>query len=890
MARFSNILEAHSVSTKGNGRVTALKDEWDERRVAITRLADEGESGRGIVRRLTRLTDELLTALYVDALLKNDLAADASPGIALVAVGGYGRGELNPHSDVDLLFLYDAHHTEAAKTVSNDVLYPLWDMHFTVGHSIRTVADCVTVGLDDLSAHTCMMESRLLAGDSGLYQRFVKEFGAKVVKKDVMSFIYQKTEEQRSRHQRFGATVFLQQPNLKESPGALRDIHHLIWVASARHGTGDLKDLVEQGLLDPQDYSALVNARGFFWRLRNDLHFEHGKSVDVLTFEEQLRASRRLGFIDTRRSRAVERFMRRYFLHATRVLDICSRFIDRATSRPLTQTLSSMIFSRRVAEYFILTSSEIQVDPKQTEAFLQDGAALVTLFHLAQSYGLRLHPDTAEMLSHARIRRRALRTPEASRAFLDILGWDSGVAETLKRMHRVGILGAVLPEFAKVDRLVTFSQYHKYTVDAHTLYAVEIVEGLAQADSGDLFGKVYREIRRKDLLHLAVLLHDAGKGQSRDHCEVGEELSRTIARRLGLSEEETKLLCFLVRRHLLMTHIAFRRDLSDDAVLSQFAEKVETPERLKMLLVLTHVDIRAVGPGTWNSWKDGLITELYARALETLAGRRMVIDMAGEIAKIRQRVTETLGDDGGEWLEEALENSPGRYLVGHPVAEICRHLQMIRQLEDSPALVDIHPHDEGDADITICAHNRLVPALFSRVAGTLTAKDMIVRDARITTFRDDVVLDEFRVRDPKMGSFIDHNRWERIRRALLDTLNGRVEVASLFAGGHGRISHEEIDFSHTEPMVKVDNETSDSFSIIDVFAADRQGLLYVITSAIAELGLLIFFSRIATKADRIVDVFYVKDEEGNKVENPERIADIRARLLDVVTQHHGVEG
>ena len=240
-------------------------------------------------------------------------------------------------------------------------------------------------------------------------------------------------------------------------------------------------------------------------------------------------------------------------------------------------------------------------------------------------------------------------------------------------------------------------------------------------------------------------------------------------------------------------------------------------------------------------------------------------------------------------MTEVLEQAPGRYLVGHPVDEVCRHLKMIRQLKDNPALVDIHPYEDGSADITICAHDRLVPGLFSRIAGTLTAKDLIVRDARITTFRDDVVLDEFRVRDPAMGSFIDRSRWERIRQALLDTLEGRVAVESLFVGGHGRVSYEDIDFSHTEPMVKVDNETSESFSIIDVFAADRQGLLYMITREISEMGLSIFFSRIATKADRIVDVFYVKDRKGNKIEDPARLAEIRERLLGVVTEHHGVE-
>ncbi|MBI5135742.1 MAG: [protein-PII] uridylyltransferase [Nitrospirae bacterium] len=862
-----------------------LKVAWDERRAAIMQAHREGASGRKVVDRLTRLTDDVLLTLYANAVARHVAGKDV-PGLALVAVGGYGRGELNPHSDVDLLFLYDPRQADAAKAVSNDVLYPLWDLRLTVGHSVRTVADCVEVGLADLTAHTSMIETRLLAGDKELYQRFVREFTAKVAKKDVMSFLYRKAEEQRTRHQRFGATVFLQQPNVKESSGGLRDIHYLLWVAIARYGIGKLRGLLEKGLLDPNDYKALVNARGFFWHIRNELHFERGKSVDVLTFEEQLRLCRFFGFHETRTSRDVERFMRRYYLHASRVLDICSRFVDRATTRPLSKTLSTMIFSRKVAPYFVLTSREIRVDARHEAAFLADGMGILNLFHLAQAYGLRIHPDTVEMLSHARIPRRVLRQPDAMRVFLDILRWDSGVAETLGRMHRLRILGRVLPEFARVDRLVTFSQYHKFTVDAHTLYAVELLEQLAGAD--DVFGKVFREIRRKEILYLAVLLHDAGKGLHRDHCEVGEELAGAVAERFALVPKDTDLLRFLVRNHLEMSHIAFRRDLSDDTVLTQFARHTETPERLKMLFVLTHVDIRAVGPGTWNGWKEGLLTELYARSIEILAGRRMVVDMAREIGRLREKVHAVLGPDAKDWSDEILRQAPGRYLVAHSVDDICRHLGMIRKLKDNPALVEIVPQEDGSADITVCAHDRLVPALFSKIAGTLSAKDLQIYDARITTFRDDVVLDEFRVKDPNMGSFIDHDRWGRIRNALLDVLLGRVEVESLFVGGRGRKSHEHIAFSHTEPMVRIDNETSASFSIIDVFAADRQGLLYAITRAIAGLGLSVFFSRIATKADRVVDVFYVKDLEGGKVEDPERVEAIRARLLEVVTGHGGV--
>jgi [protein-PII] uridylyltransferase len=888
MGVFADILARAFIAEDPLERFSALRAEIDRRLTAIRVLNDEGASGRQVVRRLTRLTDDLLTALYADAAGRHTGSRDGhASGVALVAVGGYGRGELNPYSDIDLLFLYHPARADAVKAVSSELLYPLWDLRYAVGHSVRTVADCIEIGVRDLSAHTAMMESRFLAGDKALYARFLKEFGAKVARKDVAAYLFQKAEEQRGRHERFGATVFLQQPNVKESPGGLRDIHYLIWAAIARYGTGDLRALMERGLLKPRDYRALVKAQGFLWRIRNDLHFAEGKRVDVLTFEEQLRISERFGFPDTERSRGVERFMRRYFQYASKVSDVTSRFVERAGTKSRARGLGSRLFSRKVAPCFTLTNWEIQVDPDKLEAFRKDGKAVVNLFHLAQVYGLKLHPNTVEHLSHLRISGRSLRSPEAAEVFRNILGWDSGVAETLTRMHRLRVLGRLLPEFARVESLVTFSQYHKYTVDAHTLHAIEIMESLRHADN--MYGRAYREVRRKDVLHLAVLLHDAGKGQARDHCEVGEELARTVAARLGFSRELTELLVFLVHDHLVMSHIAFRRDVSDDKVLSRFAQQIESPERLKMLFVLTHVDIRAVGPGTWNQWKDGLLSDLYVRSLDVLAGRPYVADMKKTVNKVREEVAARFPTTDRAWLAEMLDRLPGRYLVAYPVEDICEHLGLVRGLKDRVAQVAVRPHHDGTAEITVCAHDGLVPGLFSRIAGSLTAKDLDVLDARIATFRDDVILDVFRVKDPQAGDFVDGGRWERIRRSLEDAVEGKVAVESLFAGGRGRSSHEGVPFSNTEPLVRIDNETSDSFTIIDVFAADRQGLLYMITRTIAELGLSIFFSRIATKADRVVDVFYVKRSGGGKVVDPVEIDAVKDRIMQVLTEHQGVE-
>ncbi len=888
MAAFDDILARAFLSEDPLERFTALRAEVDHRLAEIRAQSDAGAPGRRIVRRLTRLVDELLTALYVEAASRHlGASAGRTRDLALVAVGGYGRGELNPYSDVDLLFLYAPARADAVKALSSEVLYPLWDLRYAVGHSVRTVADCIDIGVRDLSAETAMMESRLIAGDEALYARYLKAFGAKVVRRDVSSFLFRKAEEQRMRHKRYGATVYLQQPNVKESPGGLRDIHYLIWAAIARYGTGDMKALEERGLLEPRDHRALVKAQGFMWRIRNDLHFTHGKRVDVLTFEEQLHQAERFGYPDTERSRGVERFMRRYFQYAAKVSDVSARFVERASTPSRAGAIRRRLFARKVAPCFTLTDREIQVDPDKLEAFRKDGKAVVTLFHLAQVYGLKLDPDTVEQMSHMRISGRELRSPAACEVFRSILRWDTGVGEALVRMHRLRVLGRILPEFARVESLVTFSQYHKYTVDAHTLGAIGIMESLRTAD--DIYGRAYREVRRKDVLHLAVLLHDAGKGLPRDHSEVGEELARSVAQRLAFKPETTELLAFLVRNHLIMSHIAFRRDVSDDKVLTRFAHQVESPERLKMLFVLTHVDIRAVGPDTWNQWKDGLLSDLYARSLDVLAGRPYVADMKKTVARIREDVAARFPPADQPWLAELLDRLPGRYLTAYPVEDICEHLGLVRRLKDRMVQVAVRPREDGTADITVCARDSFVPGLFARIAGTLTAKDLDVLDARIATFRDDVILDVFTVKDPQSGEFIDRGRWERIRRSVQDAVEGKVAVETMFAGGRGRSQHEGVPFSDTEPLVRIDNETSDSFTIIDVFAADRQGLLYMITRTIAELGLSIFFSRIATKADRVVDVFYVKRSGGGKVTDEGEIDTVKGRIMQVLTEHHGVE-
>ena len=858
-------------------------------RADIAAAHRRGATGSEIVRALADLADTVLLALYAEASAK-----ESSEDVCLVALGGYGRQELAPYSDIDVMFLYSPAGAVKAKAVSTLVLHGLWDLGFQVGHSLRSIADCLSMSRADLIVRTSLMEARCLAGERQLFTAFIKAFQQEVSGKAVQQFLTEKLEERRQEYGRFGATNFLLEPNVKKSRGGLRDIHLVQWVGLARYGTSCYSDLVRAGKLAPSDAVALQEAQDFLRRVRNELHFHSGRAQDILTFDEQIRIAELWGFVSAPHLLSVEQFMQQYYRHSTRVSDVAGQFAAGASIRSFWQRLAARLPARRVEHVFVLTRDEITIPPARRPEVMGDGTRILRLFQLAQLYALSITQDVVQELSEQlpKVPDALFSTADASRHFLAILAGPGRVAETLSLMHRVRLLERLIPAFGPVRGLMQFNAYHKYTVDHHSLLAVGQAEQIGMGK--DLLGQVYREIKRKDLLHLAILLHDIGKGQVEDHSLVGERIAREAAERLKLDEHETRLLTFLVRYHLLMPHIAFRRDPSDPKVVLGFARQVGTVDALKMLYVLTAADISAVGPDVLTRWKETLLSELYLKTLQELSGEEEAgtVNLArlkeDNARVVRQRLEGQLPE---EWLRHQLDAWPERSVALMPPERTVTHLKWVWRLTEAQVLVDSeYEASTRTTEYTVYTRDSLTPGIFSKIAGVLAAKGLQILDAQIATLADGIVIDSFRVADADYPGGPPPHRLADVREGIGAVLEGRRLVESLVAEAT-RFGAGRCGVPLREPtVVQVDLETSDRYTIIDVFADDRQGLLYVITRAIFDLHLSVHAARISTKLDQIVDVFYVTDQAGGKVDDAARCQIITDTITARIENYLGGTG
>ncbi|MCS6326292.1 MAG: [protein-PII] uridylyltransferase [Nitrospira sp.] len=860
-----------------------------EQRQAIQQRLLAGASGEEVVTATTDLVDGLIVGRYRTAARAGGeaLTTVGFQQCCLVAIGGYGRRELAPHSDIDLMFLF---HPDAAKVMPElvkQVLHPLWDSGFQVGHSVRTIQDCIDLGLADLTVRTSMMEARFLAGSPELFQQFHARYVRKVVSSGFDAYLEQKVAERQREYQKFGETVYLLEPNVNKSQGGLRDLHLLQWIGSARFHAPTIRELSDRGILSQADYRALKEAREFLLRVRSFLHIRAGMAQEILTFDEQVWLANQLGFTDRPHLLAVEQFMQQYYRHTMGLHAALMRFVERCRRRTLWQRVSRWLPAQRIERYFAIDGEALTVPAESRSQVLGKPALLLTLFDLARSRKLSIDPSLLEDIHrHAEtLSVEQFHSPETGRTFLSILA-GPGTAKALESMHRAHLLEKLVPAFSRVRGLMQFNQYHKYTVDEHSLLAVAKAEALAEHPG--VLGDVYREIKRKDLLHLALLLHDLGKGHEEDHSEVGKRLAEETAARLGFDERESRTLVMLVHRHLLMAHTAFRRDPYDEKVLLPFAREVGTPEVLRKLLALTAADIAAVGPDVLTKWKESLLVELYLRAMQEVSGERETADEPQRLARIADDVVAQASDNQNlpndkAWIRSELEQFPLRYAYGTSPRRIAVHLGAIRRLQPGGVVIETEFNAPlGTCEYAVIAHNDVIPGLFSKIAGVMAAGGLQILDAQIVTRRDGVVVDTFQVADPDYQGEPPMDRRESIAATITDVLTGRQSIEAVMRRG-ARLSLGRSLPAHRQPAeVRIDNETSDRFTILDVFADDRQGLLYIITNAIFQLGLSVHASRISTRLDQVADVFYVTSMDGKKVEEVGRLETIRASILNEI--------
>jgi [protein-PII] uridylyltransferase len=883
---------ARSVKSPGLDRgplVATLKSALARGRAEIRRRFEERGDGAAVIREQCFLIDQLVRALF--DVVTSELYPLANPTsgerLALVAVGGYGRGELAPYSDIDLLFLLPYKQTPHTEQVVESLLYLLWDLGLKIGHSTRSIEDCLRHAKSDLTIRTSLLEVRYLWGDEALFDELKKRFDVEIVRGTAAQFVEAKLAERDERHRRSGNSRYMLEPNVKEGKGGLRDLHTLFWLAKYIYRIDDVAKLVDLGVLSAEESHRFARAQDFLWTVRCHLHYIAGRAEERLTFDVQTEIGRRMGYTDHAGSRGVERFMKHYFLIAKDVGDLTRIFCaileaDQKRKRRLSWVRWGI--GRRGLDGFVLDGERLTIPAE--DFFDTDPVRLIRLFGVAQRTELDIHPRALRRAGQSlRLIDAKLReNPEANRVFLEILTSRKDPESALRRMNEAGVLGRFLPDFGRVVAQMQYDMYHHYTVDEHTLFAIGILHKIENGQlrvEAPLATALAGTIVSRRALYLAVLLHDIAKGRGGDHSVIGEGIALKLGPRLGLTAEETETVAWLVRWHLLMSGTAFKRDIGDPRTIADFVGLVQSPERLKLLLILTNADIRAVGPQVWNGWKAALLRDLYHRAIEVMSGGLAAEPRDARIAAAQAAAREKLPDfSEAEFAVFAKAGYPF-YWLSFDADIHARHARLMREAEASGAPLVVEKRVDAQRAVTeITLYTADHPGLFSRIAGALAVSGANIVDARIMTMSNGMALDTFWVQDLAGCAFDRPDKLARLAVVFENVLTGDLKP-------HRELARPPAFPSRTQvftvvPRVLVDNQASASHTVIEVNGRDRPGLLFELTRELTRLNLQVASAKISTYGEKVVDVFYVKNLFGHKVEHPAKLVEIRTTLETVL--------
>jgi [protein-PII] uridylyltransferase len=790
-----------------------------------------------------------------------------SPSVCLMAVGGYGRAELAPHSDIDLLLLYSSSKKEDLPPLVEKILYPLWDLGLDVSCSSRSINECIQMARSDLYIKTSLIDGRYLDGEYEFFRNLYGFFMKKVLHRKVQNFAAALAKELHLRGQKYEDPAYTLEPNIKEGEGGLRDFQIGRWVIRVKYKT-DRWD----SILFPDHSRMLDKSLEFLWTLRNQLHLLSGRKQDDLTFEMQEKIAPILGLRPG--TEGIEEMMRQYHLSTQRISNFAQDILDRVIHEPspLKKTFH-FLRRRRIDDQFGMAHGELHLlDPV---AFKKDPPQLMTLFEYCQTYKSKMDFQTEEAVMEALpfIDDLFRNSEKVNQAFLSILRNGKAVDTILRKMHELGFLSRYIPEFSDVEGKVHYDLYHVHPVDIHSLLAVEelgkLKEGLYQKEY-PLLTSLVREVEKPENLFLAALLHDIGKGMEGDHSLTGAEMVKRIGDRMGLSAEDRELIEFLVSHHLLMVETALRRDLHDEQVILRFTNEVKNLNRLKMLCLLTFADVKAVGPETWTSWKNTLLTELFLKASHFFE--------KGAVARPflkREEMLKTLERSlSPEIFSAYSEHLPDRYLSCYSSSEIARHIEMARSIEKELLLVGWEIEKETQAKVTVCTKD--LYGLFSKMTGSMFLNRLNILEAQIHTWGNGIVLDTFWVEDATKNI---ERRLEQFKKDLGEILAGKVSLRDLLSKRKESNGIKQKVIPRVPSEVKVNNQDSDFYTIVEVMGEDRLGILYEVTQALTDHGCDIHFARISTLGNRIVDVFYVQDEWGEKITERNRIEQLKKTVL-----------
>jgi [protein-PII] uridylyltransferase len=867
----------------------------DAGRERVRTWLEADAQGLDCARQLADLQDAVIRAVhdYVARFVHPPQQGEAAAErLAIIAVGGYGRGTLAPGSDIDLLFLHAPTPTPREASIVEAVLYVCWDLRQKIGHATRSVDECLRQAEADMTVRTALLETRLIDGDEGLFRDLRARFDRAIVRKTPREFVAAKLAERDARIRRAGSSRYLVEPNVKEGKGGLRDLNTLFWIAKYVYRVGEVQELVGAGLFSPAELRLFRRCEDFLWCVRCHMHFVTGRAEERLSFDLQRVIAAGLGYVTRGGLSDIERFMKHYFLIAKDVGDltaIVSAALEERQAKPramLDRFIAGLRPRRKVK---LMGDFSIEVDRitvARPDAFERDPVNLVRLFWLAAENGLPIHPDARRLvtLSLKRITTQVRNDPEANRLFLAILTSRNAPETVLRLMNETGVLGRFIPDYGRIVAMMQFNMYHHYTVDEHLLRAIGV---LAEIDGGTLkedhplANAVMPTIANRTSLYVALFLHDIAKGRDEDHSIAGAAVARRLCPRLGLSDAETETVAWLVEHHLVMSTTAQSRDLSDRRTIMTFATTVQTLERLKMLLVLTVADIRAVGPGVWNGWKGQLLRTLYWETEIVLTGGHSSIERKIRVIQAQEELRRALpGWSDADFAAYAARHYPA-YWLKVEVARKVQHAELLRRIAvgGDPLATEVATEAfRGVTELTVVAADH--PRLLSIIAGACAAGGANIVDAQIFTTTDGLGVDTISISRAFDRDEDELRRAGRIAGAIEKALRGEIRLSEMVAA-RGAAPKDRAKTFPLAPEVVVDNSLSNIHTVIEVSGLDRPGLLYHLTQALWKLNLNIASAHVATFGEKAVDAFYVTDLIGAKIVSANRQASIRRHLLQV---------
>ncbi|MEA2875184.1 MAG: [protein-PII] uridylyltransferase [Hyphomicrobiales bacterium] len=874
-----------------------LKAALAQGRAAAEEMLLNDRHGRACAERICVMQDEIIRLIHdLVAKLYRSLTPSDSERMAVVATGGYGRGLLAPGSDIDLLFLLPYKQTAWGESVAEGILYCLWDMGLKVGHATRSVDECIRQAKADMTIRTALLEARYLLGDRALYDEFVARFDKDIVRNTGPQFVAAKLAEREERLRRAGQSRYLVEPNVKDGKGGLRDLHTLFWIAKYVYRVHGAEELIERGVFDRSEYKMFRGAEDFLWAVRCHMHFVTGRAEERLSFDIQREIAVRLGYTAHPGMKDVERFMKHYFLVAKDVGDLtailCAALEDRE-AKPVPVLDRVMARFRPRPKRVVLDSDDFTVDKNRitiadADAFRRDPVNLIRIFRLAQKHNLAFHP--AAMHAAARslklIDQKLREDKTANALFFEILT-SEGAEVVLRRMNEAGVLGRFVRAFGRIVAMMQFNMYHHYTVDEHLLRCIGILADI-EAGGNEEFAQASELMKtiqpaHRALLYVALFLHDIAKGRVEDHSIAGARIARRFGPRLGLTPAETDTVAWLVEQHLVMSSIAQSRDLSDRKTIEKFAAVVQSLERMKLLLILTTADIRAVGPGVWNSWKAQLLRTLYYETEPVLTGGFSEVNRAKRVAMAQAEFRAEMKDWGKDELDVYIARHYPAYWLKVDLPHKVSHAHFLKsaQAADKAVATGVgFDTARGVTELTVLAPDH--PRLLSVIAGACAAAGANIVDAQIFTTTDGLALDTIAVSREFEHNEDEARRAVRIADSIERALRGELRLPEVMAKRGARKAR--LKAFAIEPEVMINNQWSNRYTVVEVTGLDRPGLLYELTATLSKLSLNIASAHVATFGERVVDVFYVTDLTGAQITSPTRQAAIKRALLPLFSE------